>query len=53
MMVFGGELMPFLPPVRERKGINGKKDESDDDAESEADGKSVKVYKKMLYVIPS
>jgi hypothetical protein len=39
----------FLPPVRERKGINGKNDESDDDAEFRARGKWEKVYKEPFF----
>jgi hypothetical protein len=30
-LVYVFDIEPFLPPVRERKGINGKNDESDDD----------------------
>jgi hypothetical protein len=40
---------PFLPPVRERKGTDGKNDESDDDAESGARGKWEKVYKEPFF----
>jgi hypothetical protein len=48
-IVYVFDFEPFLPPVRERKGINGKNDESDDDAESGPPGKWEKVYKEPFF----